>query len=398
MGIKTPFSKSELMPQEETLEIRKHRSQLFIGIPKENFKLEQRICLTPEAVQMLISYGHRVLIESGAGTEASYSDKEYSEAGAEITHDTKKVFSCPIILKVEPPTLEEIALMKPKSYLFSAIQLKSQKKVFFEALSKKKITALSYEFIKDHECAYPFLHAISEIAGIASIHIAADLMNKCNNGKGLLFGNITGIPNTEVVIIGAGTVAEFAARTAIGLGASVKIFDNSIHKLKRIQQNLPYRVFTSTIQEKVLQKALMRCDVAIGAIRGKNRTPIIVTESMVDRMKHGAVIVDVCIDNGGCFETSELTNHEKPTVIKSNVIHYGVPNITSRYSKTATLAISNIISPYLLDLAENGGIDNALLYDKTIRSGVYMYQGILVNQSIGEWFSLDYKDINLIVF
>lgn len=398
MGIKTPFSKSEPMPQEETLEIRKHRSQLFIGIPKENFKLEQRICLTPEAVQMLISYGHRVLIESGAGTEASYSDKEYSEAGAEITHDTKKVFSCPIILKVEPPTLEEIALMKPKSYLFSAIQLKSQKKVFFEALSKKKITALSYEFIKDHECAYPFLHAISEIAGIASIHIAADLMNKCNNGKGLLFGNITGIPNTEVVIIGAGTVAEFAARTAIGLGASVKIFDNSIHKLKRIQQNLPYRVFTSTIQEKVLQKALMRCDVAIGAIRGKNRTPIIVTESMVDRMKHGAVIVDVCIDNGGCFETSELTNHEKPTVIKSNVIHYGVPNITSRYSKTATLAISNIISPYLLDLAENGGIDNALLYDKTIRSGVYMYQGILVNQSIGEWFSLDYKDINLIVF
>ena len=398
MGIKTPFSKSELMPQEETLEIRKHRSQLFIGIPKENFKLEQRICLTPEAVQMLISYGHRVLIESGAGTEASYSDKEYSEAGAEITHDTKKVFSCPIILKVEPPALEEIALMKPKSYLFSAIQLKSQKKVFFEALSKKKITALSYEFIKDHECAYPFLHAISEIAGIASIHIAADLMNKCNNGKGLLFGNITGIPNTEVVIIGAGTVAEFAARTAIGLGASVKIFDNSIHKLKRIQQNLPYRVFTSTIQEKVLQKALMRCDVAIGAIRGKNRTPIIVTESMVDRMKHGAVIVDVCIDNGGCFETSELTNHEKPTVIKSNVIHYGVPNITSRYSKTATLAISNIISPYLLDLAENGGIDNALLYDKTIRSGVYMYQGILVNQSIGEWFSLDYKDINLIVF
>lgn len=398
MGIKTPFSKSELLPQEETLEIRKHRSQLFIGIPKENFKIEQRICLTPEAVNMLVNSGHKVLIEAGAGTEASYSDKEYSEAGAEITHDTKKVFSCPTILKVEPPTLEEIGLMKPKTYLFSAIQLKSQNKEFFEAIAKKKITALSYEFIKDQECAYPFLHAISEIAGVASIHIAADLMNKCNNGKGLLFGNITGIPNTEVVIIGAGTVAEFAARTAIGLGANVKIFDNSIHKLKRIQQNLPYRVFTSTIQEKVLLKALMRCDVAIGAIRGKNRSPIVVSESMVDRMKNGAIIVDVCIDNGGCFETSELTNHENPTILKSNVIHYCVPNITSRYSKTATLAISNIISPYLLDLAENGGIDNALLYDKNIRSGVYMYQGILVNQSIGEWFSLDYKDINLIVF
>lgn len=398
MAIQTPFSKKELIPQEETLEVRKHRSQLFIGIPKENFKFEKRVCLTPEAVRMIVNSGHRILIESEAGVEANYSDKEYSEAGAEITKDTKKVFECPVILKVEPPTLEEINYMKPKTYLISAIQLKMQFKGFFEALSKKKITALSFETIQDQESTHPFLSALGEIAGIASIHIASELMTKCNNGKGLLFGNITGIPNTEVVILGAGTVAENAARTALGLGANVKVFDNSIHKLKKIQERLSHRIFTSTIQETVLLKALMRCDVAIGAIRGKNRSPIIVSELMVQRMKPKSIIVDVCIDNGGCFETSELTTHEKPIIIKSNVIHYCVPNITSRYSKTASLAISNIILPYLLDLAENGGFENALLYNKNIRAGVYMFQGILVNQSIAEWFSLDFKDINLIVF
>nr|WP_297309422.1 alanine dehydrogenase [uncultured Flavobacterium sp.] len=398
MGIKTPFSKSELLPQEETLEIRKHRSQLFIGIPKENFKFEKRVCLTPEAVKMFVNAGHRILIESNAGLEANYTDNEYSEAGAEITKDTKKVFECPILLKVEPPTLEEINLMKPKTYFISAVQMKMQNREYFDALTKKKITALGFEFIKDQESTYPFLNVLGEIAGIASIHIASELMSKCKDGKGLLFGNVTGIPNTEVVIIGAGTVAENAARTAIGFGANVKIFDNSIHKLKRIQERLPHQVFTSTIQETILQKALMRCDVLIGAMKGKKRSPIIVNETMVQRMKPKAVIVDVCIDNGGCVETSEITTHEKPTFIKHNVIHYCVPNISSRYSKTATLAISNIISPYLLDVAENGGIENVLLYDKNIREGVYMYQGILVNQTIGEWFSLDYKDINLIVF
>jgi len=398
MGIKTPFSKSELMPQEETLEVRIHRSQLLIGIPKENFKFEKRVCLTPEAVKMFVNSGHRILIESDAGLEASYTDKEYSEAGAEITKDTKKVFECPVVLKVEPPTLDEIALIKPKSILISALQLKMQFIEYFEALAKKKITALSFETIQDQEATLPFLSALGQIAGVASIQIASELMTKCTQGKGLLFGNITGIPNTEVVIIGAGRVAENAARTALGLGANVKIFDNSIHKLKRIQENLPYRVFTSTIQETVLLKALMRCDVAIGAVRGKKRTPIIVTEEMVQRMKPKSIIVDVCIDNGGCFETSELTTHESPTITKFNVIHYCVPNITSRYSKTASLAISNIISPYLLDLAENGGFENAILYDKNIRAGVYLYHGILVNQSIAEWFSLDYKDINLIVF
>lgn len=395
-NISNPFSKSQLMPQEEKLEIRKKRGQLFIGIPKEDFRTEKRICLTPESVNMLIKAGHKVLFEAGAGLEASYEDLKYSEAGAVITHDRNKIFACPIVLKVSPPTLEEIRLMKPKTYLFSALQLKTQKKEYFEALSKKKITALSYEFIKDRYGAYPFLQAISEMAGIASIQIASEYMCRMSGGKGLLFGNITGVPPTEIVILGAGLVGLAAARTALSLGANVKVFDNNIHKLKRLQNELPCRVFTSTLQERVLAKALMRCDVAIGATKGDNRSPILVSEEMVQNMKPGSVIIDVSIDNGGCFETSEVTTHEKPITTKFGVIHYGVPNITSKFSKTATLAISNIISPYLLEISEKGTIEDAVSYDPTIRSGIYMYQGILTNESIAKWFNLNYKDLNLI--
>ncbi|HLW41304.1 MAG TPA: alanine dehydrogenase [Flavobacterium sp.] len=395
-NITSPFSKSQLMPQEEKLEVRKKRGQLFIGIPKEDFRVEKRVCLTPESVSMLVKAGHKVLIETDAGKEASYEDLKYSEAGAVITHDKNKVFACPVILKVAPPTSEEIQLMKPKTYLFSALQLKTQKKSYFEALAKKKITALCYEFIKDHYGAYPFLQAISEIAGIASIQIASEYMCRMNGGKGLLFGNITGVPPTEVVILGAGLVGQSAARTALALGVNVKVFDNNIHKLKRLQNALPSRIFTSTIQERVLIKSLMRCDVAIGAMKGSNRSPILVTEEMVQKMKPGSVIIDVCIDNGGCFETSEVTTHKKPVITKYDVIHYGVPNITAKYSKTASLAISNIISPYLLDISENGTVEDAINYDPTIRSGIYMYQGILTNESIGKWFDLNYKDINLI--
>lgn len=394
----TPFTKQQLMPQEEKLEVTRKKSDLFIGIPKESSYQERRICLTPDAVNSLTSHGHRILIEAGAGESSSYTDKEYSDAGAEITQDTKKVFHCPMILKVEPLTLPEIEMMNSSSLVISALQIKTRKKDYFEALAKKKITALAFEYIKDDDGSYPAVKSLSEIAGTGSILIAAELMINNQFGKGLLFGNITGVPPTEVVIIGAGTVAEFAARTAIGLGANVKVFDNSITKLRRLQNNLNQRIFTSTVQPKSLLKALRRCDVAIGAMRGKERCPVMVTETMVEHMKKGAVIVDVSIDTGGCFETSEVTTHEKPTFIKNNVIHYCVPNIPSRYSKTASLSISNIITPYLLQIAEDGGIESAIRCNKGLKNGVYLYHGILTNRAIGDWFDLPGSDINLIVF
>ena len=394
----TPFTKQQLIPQEEKLEVGRFKRELFIGIPKETSYQERRICLTPDAVNSLTYEGHRVMIESGAGESSSYTDKEYSDAGAEITKDTKRVFGCPLLLKVEPPTLAEIEMINPETIIISAIQLKTKKRSYFEALAQKKITALAFEYIKDEDGTYPAVKSLSEIAGTASILIAAELMITNEFGKGLLFGNITGVPPTEVVILGAGTVGEFAAKTAIGLGANVKVFDNSITKLRRLQNNLSQRIFTSTIQQKALLKALRRCDVAIGAMRGKERCPIIVTETMVEHMKKGAVIVDVSIDTGGCFESSEVTTHEKPTFIKNNVLHYCVPNIPSRYSKTASLSISNILSPYLHQIAEDGGLESAIRCNKGLKNGIYLYHGILTNKAIGDWFDLPDNDINLLVF
>ncbi|WP_291961969.1 alanine dehydrogenase [Maribacter sp.] len=394
----SPFSKHQLIPQEETLEVLRQKGELFIGIPKENQYQEKRICLTPDAVNAITANGHRVLIESGAGEGAHFSDADYITAGGEITRDTKKVFACPLILKVEPPTLTEIEYVNPQTTIISALQIKTQYKEYFEELAKKRITAIAFEYIRDEEGKYPAVRSLSEIAGISSVLIAAELMAANNNGNGLMFGNISGVPPVEVVIIGAGTVGEFAARSAIGIGANVKVFDNSITKLRNIQTNLKQTVYTSTIQPKNLLKALKRCDVAIGATRGKDRSPVVVTSTMVEHMKKGAVIIDVSIDTGGCFETSEITDHNKPTRKKYDVIHYGVPNIPSRYPKTASVSISNIFTPYLLKIGEDGGLENSLRFDKGLRNGLYMYHGILTNKSVGEWFDLQYSDINFLIF
>lgn len=394
----SPFSKQQLLPQEETLEVLRQKRELYIGIPKENQYQEQRICLTPDAVNAITSNGHRVLVESGAGEGADYTDLDFTNAGAEITRDTKKVFSCPLLLKVEPPTLSEIEMLHPQTTIISALQLKTQTKGYFEKLAKKRVTAIAFEYIRDDDGKYPAVRSLSEIAGISSVLIASEIMAATNDGNGLMFGNISGVPPVEVVIIGAGTVGEFAARSAIGLGANVKIFDNSITKLRNIQANLRQTVYTSTIQPKNLLKSLKRCDVAIGATRGKDRTPVVVSSNMVEHMKKGAVVIDVSIDMGGCFETSEVTNHAKPTIEKFGVIHYGVPNIPSRYPKTATISISNIFTPYLLELGENGGMENSLRFNKGLRNGLYMYHGILTNKSVGEWFDLQYSDINFLIF
>ena len=394
----SPFTREQLLPQEETLEITKHKGKLFIGIPKETSYQEKRVCVSPDAVAALTAHGHRVLIEAGAGKYARFSDKDFSDAGAEITKDTKKVFGCPTILKVEPPSFEELDLINPQTTLISALQIKTQCKEYFQKLAEKRITALGFEFIKDDDGSYPIVKALSEIAGTASVLIASEIMSNHADGNGLMFGNISGVPPVEVVILGAGTVGEFAARSAIGLGANVKVFDSSLTKLRSIQTNLGRTLYTSTIQPKNLSKALKRCDVLIGAVRGKDRSPVLISEDMVGYMKKGAVIIDVSIDMGGCVETSEITTHDKPIFKKHNVIHYGVPNIPSRYARTSSLSISNIFTPYLLHIAEEGGIENTLRFDKGLRNGLYFYHGILTNKSIADWFDLTYRDINLLIF
>ncbi len=397
-NIKSPFTKEQLLPQEETLEITNQKGELYIGLPKETHFQEKRICLTPDAVAALAANDHRVLIEKGAGEKAGFSDSDYNEAGAELTDDKKKVFACPIILKVEPPSLDEIELIKPKTILITALQLKTRTKSYFEALAKKKITALAFEFIKDEAHSYPAVKALSEIAGTASVLIASELMANNELSNGMLFGNISGVPPAEVVVVGAGTVGEYATRSALGLGANVKVFDTSISRLRNLQVKVGRPLYTSTLQPKYLMKALRRCDVAIGALKGTNRAPVVVTEEMVGKMKNGAVIIDVSVDMGGCFETTEITSHDQPTKIKHGVIHYGVPNIPARYPKTASISISNIFTPYLLNIAETGGLENAIRFDSGLKNGLYFYRGILTNKAVANWFGLPYSDLNILLF
>ncbi|NBX79036.1 MAG: alanine dehydrogenase, partial [Flavobacteriales bacterium] len=213
-----------------------------------------------------------------------------------------------------------------------------------------------------------------------------------------MLGGIAGVQPTEVVVIGAGTVGEFATRSAIGLGASVKVFDNSLSKLRRLQNDIGTRVYTSILQPKVLAKAIRRADVVIGAFRVPlGKTPCVVTEEMIQSMKSGSVIVDVSIDQGGCFETSRVTNHNEPTFVKHGVVHYCVPNIASRVSRTASFALSNIFTPLVLEMGEKGSVEDMVRSHKGFRNGVYIYKGVLTNEVLGKVFNLKFKDINLLL-
>jgi alanine dehydrogenase len=390
-----PFSKDILIPQEERLAIQFRKSELQIGIPKEIRFQEKRICLTPDAVGTLVAHGHKIIIESGAGEGANYSDQDYAEVGAQITYDTEKVFKSNIVLKVEPPDEKEVNWLEANSIVISALQIKTQQKNLIDKLMQKKATSIAFEFLKDAQNSFPIVRAQSEIAGTASILIASEMLTKANIGKNLLLGNISGVPPASVVVIGAGTVGEFATKTAMGLGASVKVFDNSVTKLRRLKNLMGGQVYTSTIQPNVILDALQRADVVVGAIKGKERTPIIITEPMVQMMQDGSVLIDVSIDRGGISETSEVTTHSDPIVIKHGVVHYGVPNIPARYARTASQSLSNIFLPYLLDIGEKGGIDGAARINRGLRHGIYIYKGVLTNKSVGRWFDLGFKDINL---
>ena len=397
-ALKSLAIEAALSPQEEKLEVGQKKQKLFIGIPKETEFQEQRVALVPQSVGLLIANGHRVIVETDAGKNASFNDNDYSEIGAEIAYDTSEIYKADIILKVTPPNDDEINMMRHKQILFSALQLTVQPKSALKKLMDKKITAIAWDYIEDEGGSFPIIRSMGEIAGTTSVLIAAELMSNANKGKGLMLGGVAGITPPEMVIIGAGTVGQFAASAAISLGVSVKVFDNSVYKLRRLQNEIGHRVFTSVIQPKVLEKALMRCDVAIGALRvSRGRTPCVVNESMVRNMKSGSVIVDVSIDKGGCFETSTITTHQNPTFRKHDIIHYCVPNIASRVSRTASYSLSNIFSPLLLEISERGGCEKLIQTEKGFRHGVYIYKGTLTSSYLGESFNLPYKDLDLLI-
>src|SRR5690242_2174364 len=383
---------------EEKLDIKSKRASLHIGIPKETAFQENRVSLIPDAVNVIVDNGHEVAVETKAGEGSKYSDNDFSEAGAKIVYEKEEVYKAPIIVKSAPVVEADIPHLHMNQTIISPIHLSILKKNIIEEMMAKRITAFGFENIKDDSGTYPIVRSMSEIAGSAAMLIAGQYLGSPYNGKGVLLGGISGIPPTKVVIIGAGVVGEFATRTALAMGASVKVFDNNVYRLKRLQNNLAVRVWTSVIEPKILAKQLKTCEVAVGALSNENgRSPVVVTEEMVAAMRPGSVIIDVSIDRGGCFETSEITTHEHPTFLKHDVIHYCVPNIASGFARTASQAISNVLMPLLLDAGDVGGLDEMLWHNFNLRHGIYLYKGHLTNFYISQRFDLKYTDLNLLI-
>ena len=384
--------------QEEVLDIPHRTKPLLIGIPKEIAFQENRIGLTPDAIGVLVANGHEVMVESGAGEGSRYSDHDYAEAGARIIFEKEEVYKCPILVKTAPPVEADLPYLQMHQTIISPLHLSALKKELVEKLMAKKITDLAIENIKDENQNYPILRSMGEITGSAVMLIAGQYLSNFNQGKGILLGGISGVPPTKVVIIGADIIGEFATRNALALGASVKVFDNNVSRLQRLQNNLGQRVWTSVLEPKILAKQLKTCEVAVGALRNEiGRAPIVVTEEMVAAMRPGSIIIDVAIDRGGCFETSELTNHEHPVITKHNVIHYGVPNIPSGFARTASQAISNVLMPLLIQVGDMGGLEEIIWQQVHLREGIYLYKGALTDFYISEKFHLKFTDLNLLI-
>jgi len=386
------------IPQEERLMVVSKRQALRIGLPLESTWAENRVALTPEGVHLLVQQGHEILVERGAGLAARYTDHEYSEAGAQITEDRAHVFQCPILVKVEPPSPKEWPLMVPNQLVLSVLQPNTVDAAYIRALQAKKITALSYGRILDEDGRAPFVRSMAEIGGSQAITVAMEYLSTWADGKGYAMGAVTGVPPTEVVILGAGTVGTVAARLAMAMGATVKVFDSSLTRIQRLREVVGHDVYTCTLQPQILSKALQRCDVVIGALRPVNgRTPVVVTDTMVSQMKPRTVLVDVSIDHGGCFETSEVTTWDAPVYTKHGVTHFCVPNLASRVARTASFALNNLTSPFLQMLSDDGGIEEALRRRPNWRAGVYMHRGILTHRELAEPFDLPFTDLDLLL-
>lgn len=397
-GFREVLEQTGLYPQEMLATVAKSNKSLFIGLPKEVSSQENRIALTPDSVALIIRNGHEVMVETGAGTNANFSDRAYSEAGAQIVYSAQEVYQADLIVKIEPLIETEFDLIKPGSTVISALHLPNRNEQYFRKMNELKITGIGFEIIQDKDGGLPVTRAMSEIAGSTVMLIAAEYLSSVKDGKGIILGGITGVPPTKVVILGAGTVAEYAARAAIGLGAEIKIFDREVYRLQRFKYAIGHNIYTSIIDSDTLSEAIKNADVVIGALRGNDhRSPCVVTEEMIGRMQENSIVIDVCIDQGGCFETSRMTNHKEPVYKHLGVIHYCVPNIASRVATTASIALSNIFTPFLLKSGTLGGIEEMIFADKDFMKGVYTYKGSLSNLAIAQAFGMRYKDLGLLM-
>ena len=398
ISVSKMLTREGLEPQTEMLEVPVKSQKLFIGVPLETTMLENRVALVPHSVNTLVGLGHRVVVQSGAGDRSNYTDHDYSEAGADVAHSAQEVYAADVLIKIAPPTLAELELFHSDQILISPLQIPIISAEYIQKLREKRVIAVAMEYLQADDGSFPVVRIMSEIAGIAAMHTAAELLSNVKGGRGVLLGGVSGVPPAKVVILGAGMVGEYATRTALGLGAAVRIFDNDVYKLMRIQKLIGRQLHTSTINPVYLGYQLLSADCVIGAIHSREgRTPVVVSEEMVAQMKPGSVIIDVSIDQGGCFETSQVTSHEKPTFTKYDVVHYCVPNIASKVSRTASVAVSNILTPLLMQAESTGSIERLLFKQPGLRHGVYTYKGCLTNQYLSDRFGMKYTNLNLLI-
>ncbi len=394
---KVSIPKSMLLPQEEMLEVRKKGQKIKIGMPSDFSKVEYRVPLTPQAVDLLVSYGHEILIEKDAGKSASYSNEDYKKAGGIIVDTKEETFQCDVILRIAPFTNDEIDSLRGNQVIISSLQLYAYNRESIQKLLHKKVTTVAFEQLENEDGFLPFVHQMSQIAGVTAITIASEYLSNSRNGKGVLFGEVTGVTPAELVIIGTSTAAEYAARAALGLGIFVKVFDTSVYELSKLEEKFTRKIFTSVFYPKVLRKALVSADAVIGATDFNKPPKFKVSEDLVKQMKEGSVIIDLNVSQGGCFETSKCTDFTNPTYVKHGVVHYCVPNSPAMVARTASISLSNILIPILLAIGDNGGVDNYIKVSRGFRKGVYIYHGILTNSDIGRLFSIPSKDINLLL-
>ena len=364
-----------------------------IGVPKEIKTDENRVGLTPASVRELVLHGHHVLVEAGCAFKLGLSDDEYSAAGASLTSDLDQLFEADLIVKVKEPQPEEVARLHRGQMLFTYLHL-APDPVLTSALQDSGCTAIAYETVTDGQGRLPLLAPMSEVAGRMSVQAGAHALEIEQGGRGTLLGGVPGSPPASVVVLGGGVVGMNAARIALGMEADVVIFDIDLRRLAELELEFRPALHTRYSTVNSVHEHVVNADLVIGAVLVPgSKAPRLVTEDMVKEMQRGSVLVDVAIDQGGCFETSSPTTHSEPIFVKHDVVHYCVANMPGAVARTSTLALNNATLPFVLALADKG-VAKALSTDPYLRAGLNIYEGHVTHEAVAIATSTDYVSVN----
>ena len=363
---------------------------MLIGLPKEIKDNESRVGLTAGAVRALTRRGHRVLVESGAGLGSSIQDEEYRASGAEIVADSADAWAAQMVVKVKEPIEAEYRHLRPDLLLFTYLHLAADRRLT-HALVENKVTGIAYETVQTADGKLPLLQPMSEVAGRMASQVGAFYLEKPQGGRGILMGGVPGVAPANVAVIGGGSVGSNAVKIAVGMGAHVTVLDVNHDRLTYLDDIYHGRLRTRTSNEYNIEEIVLNADLVIGAVLiPGGRAPHLVTRPMISRMREGAVIVDVAVDQGGCIETTRPTTHSNPTYVVDGVLHYCVANMPGAVPRTSTFALNNQTMPYVLQLANDGL--NAVRKSPSLQRGLNTFQGHVTYEGVAESFGMEYAE------